>query len=159
MRLTPEIAYVFGIWKAFRSREGVGVCAPLDVEAVFIKEALRLGLTESNKILRRGACTFFYHSKLKRFFHRLYVERPRRFKYRNAYSANYFAGLFDATGEMTPLRFRGDEKDEICLSLLGFAAGRRGAWIYPAAAFLIFISPFLKLKNHPQKLKTTHKEE
>ncbi len=102
LRLTPKTSYMLGMYVQ-GTRERIGVTSKSEeVIERFVKLAMDEFGIESDHILfeqNDGATTaFFYNSKLKRRFDKALERRERLFKYRNEYSGNYIAGMFDVSG-------------------------------------------------------------
>lgn len=151
LKLTPSLAYFIGLWKERRTAEGIGVRGNEELQAAFVKSAIENKLAEPGKILAGEESIYFYHTANRKFFQKVIEEELERFKYKNEYSANFFAGLFDACGGTTAggkVYLAGITRaDQMALSRLGFNLVKiRGAYfIAKPAKFLIFIKPFTKI--------------
>lgn len=150
-KLSPELSYVIGLWGVRRTKEGVGVRGE-DVAPAFVNEVIKLGLTEPGKLLYSENSVYFYHSKWRKFFQEVWRDRMERFKYLNDYSANFLAGIFDASGGVDDkgvVHVEGFGEDEMVLSRLGFKPKKKGKTIIIGnpRAFLKFIYDFLKVKK------------
>ncbi len=97
-RLTPELAYVIGLWKTRRTKEGIGVKGSKELLSSFVKGVLEAGLTTPDKLLTDKNKVYFYHSKYRKFFQDVLKREKEVFRYKNDYSAAFLAGLFDARG-------------------------------------------------------------
>ncbi|MCX8166429.1 MAG: hypothetical protein N3E37_01075 [Candidatus Micrarchaeota archaeon] len=100
LRLTHNLSYIIGFWKKLRSHDGIGVTADKERVQFFIELVIKSNLTSSDKIIIHddGQTAYFYHTKLRTFFEKIVENELERFKYDNDYSANYFAGIYDAVG-------------------------------------------------------------
>lgn len=122
VKLTPELCYLFGLWRSKKSPKGFGIRGTRGI-APFVEISIRQGLTEKGKILYNRSGVFFYNSKLLKFAREFEKEIGQRLKYLNEYSANYFAGVFDSTGRITEegkVFIRKDAVDQGVLLRLGF---------------------------------------
>ncbi|MEM3373169.1 MAG: hypothetical protein QXF76_03060 [Candidatus Anstonellales archaeon] len=118
-RLTPEFAYIIGFWKKLRYSEGIGIKSTKEKVEHFINLIIKNQLTTPDKLIikENDTVAYFYHTKLRTFFEKVINEQLDRFKYDNEYSANYFAGFFDAIGEYKFLKSKSnDEKLLIVIS-------------------------------------------
>src|SRR3989338_9197372 len=134
--LSPSRAYLLGLWKGRRTKEGIGVEGHAEVCEVFIKLCLDEKIAQADKIqLRDGEVPgakkcFFYNSALRAWLDGEMKKRDERFRFRNDFAAGYFAGAFDARGGFVPVGgkeipyFFGDSVDEMVLLRLGFRARR-----------------------------------
>jgi hypothetical protein len=171
IKLTPELAYIIGLWRKCRTKEGIGVHGPQDLLEIFSKEVIEKGLTTADKMLSGEKKVYFYHSKYRKFFQKVEEEQCERFKYLNEYAANYLAGLFDCVGEIDDKGFvyinNANTNDEILLIRLGFGARRKNKHVVieKPAAFLAFIKNYVKRFNgHPafeytKKKKAGHRDQ
>ncbi|MBD3398186.1 hypothetical protein GF412_03270 [Candidatus Micrarchaeota archaeon] len=178
LKLTPELSYIIGLWKETRTREGIGVYGGEEHLSIFTKAVLDAGLTESTKLLASSpkepeesdeekpmeeqdplepekSSVYFYHTSYRKFFQKIIDDELERFKYKNEYSANFLAGLFDAVGRISAdgkvSLSKCTQKDEMLLYRLGFNPVRRGKLIFftRPAKFLAYIKPFTrKYKTH-----------
>lgn len=155
IKLTPELAYLIGLWRKRRSFEGLGVYGDQKLLETFAKEALEQKLTTPNKLLVNENRAYFYHTAYKKFFTQVEEEQLERFKYLNEYAANYLAGLFDAVGEIDDQGVVSlsnlTNEDELLLLRLGFKTKRKKdkCIIEKPVAFLKFIKNYVKIsKEH-----------
>lgn len=151
-RLTPQLAYVIGLWKARKTGQGIGVSGKCS--EVFVEEAIKQRLTKPNKMIVREACAYFYHSKLRDFFEEVEKDGIEIFKEKNEKSANFLAGFFDGSGEIRngfPIFHRLDLKTSFIIERLGFRIKKirqeGKSNIYAQKDFLIFVKPYLKIIN------------
>ncbi len=156
IKLTPELAYIIGLWRKSRIHEGIGVHGNKEIIETFSKEVIENGLTTSDKLLSDEKKVYFYHTAYRKFFQSVEEEQLERFKYLNEYAANYFAGVFDASGKIDEKGFvyinKANRNDEILLIRLGFGARWRNDHlvIEKPRAFLAFIKNYVKRFNgHP----------
>ena len=149
IKLTPSLSYVIGLWKEVRGREGIGVKGDEELLSCFSKAVLENELTAPNKLLTGEDSVYFYHTAYRRFFQKIIDEQLDRYKYKNEYSANFFAGLFDAVGELEDGKVflsKFTRKDEMALYRIGFRPLMKGRRLYftKPLHFLAFIKPFTK---------------
>ncbi|MEM3422727.1 MAG: hypothetical protein QXF35_00780 [Candidatus Bilamarchaeaceae archaeon] len=153
IKLTPELAYLIGLWRKRRSFEGLGVHGDQKILETFSKEALEQKLTTPDKLLTNGKKVYFYHTAYKKFFNQVEEEQLERFKYLNEYAANYLAGLFDAVGEIDENGVVSLSKltneDELMLLRLGFKTKRKKekCIIEKPLVFLSFIKNYVKISK------------
>ncbi len=162
-RLTPRISYLIGFWKKKKIQKGIGVQGIEHEVSHFVKEILELKLTEPSKMLflKNDSGAYFFNTKLRTFFEGIVREDVDRFKYKNEYSANYLAGMFDAAGRVILTEPKDKEVDnsvvlitdsnkqeEFILLKLGYRAKlvKGNVYIIHAKDFISFIKPFVKLK-------------
>jgi hypothetical protein len=169
IKLTPELAYVIGLWRKKKSFEGLGVHGNDRLLAVFSEEALRQKLAEPGKLLSNESRVYFYHTAYKKFFSEVEKEQLERFKYLNDYAANYLAGLFDAVGDIDERGmvsfYKISQEDDLLLLRLGFHGKRRKEKFFmeKPLVFLAFIRNYVKIfKDHQvfamvEKLKKKRK--
>ncbi len=144
LKLTPSLAYLIGLWKKRKTKEGAGVKGGEELLSVFARYAIQLGLTTPDKLLTADNKAYFYHARIRRFFQEVEKNALERFKYLNEYAANYVAGMFDGAGFVDKagrIFIKGDEKDELLLYRLGFKTERKkeGILIKNPKLFLSFI--------------------
>ena len=162
-KLTPQLAYLVGLWKHRRTRDGVGVNGGELITEIFIRESLRLGLTPPDKIILKQRAAFFYHTAYLSLFEKTVEDQLTRFATKNDYSSNFIAGLFDSTGCIgaggTVFFSTADKLDELMLLRLGCQARMKvGSLVLlkGGGELLEFIKPNLKLdikkKTSPGKL-------
>ncbi|MEW5996013.1 MAG: hypothetical protein AB1657_00250 [Candidatus Micrarchaeota archaeon] len=151
VKLTPELSYIIGLWKEARTSAGIGVGGREELLSVFSDACLKAKVAEAGKILSGENSVYFYHTAYRKFFQKVVEEEAERFKYKNEYSANFLAGLFDAVGEIgkdgTVCFSRCTRTDEMVLYRLGFNTVRKAGKIYVVRPlkFLAYIKPFTKL--------------
>jgi len=151
IKLTPRLAYVIGLWKTRRTKEGIGIFGGEGIREVFLKGVLGLKLMEARKIQMHENKIFFYHSAYRAFFEGIVKDQCERFAYRNDYAANYLAGMFDGVGGFDKERgvaylAVGSMHDEMLLWRLGFRAKKEGkrVMIGKPEEFFEFVKPYLK---------------
>lgn len=123
IRLTPELAYIIGVWKGRRIKEGIGIKASGELQGIFLKEVLRVMKIPPQKIQLIEEKVFFYHSAYRKFFEETEKNQIDIFKKRNNYFASFIAGWFDSVGgvEKTLIYFAwANFKDQILIERLGF---------------------------------------
>lgn len=155
IKLTPELAYVIGLWRKKRSFEGLGVRGNEKIIEVFSKEVLSQGLTTPERLLTDQKQVYFYHTAYRKFFNEVEEEQLERFKYLNEYAANYLAGLFDAVGNISEdgvvVLSRLTREDELLMWRLGFKTKRKKEIVIVErpTIFLAFIKNYVKVfKGH-----------
>ena len=154
VKLSAELAYTIGLWKARRTREGIGIVGNREIREIFIKCLLDQKLAEPNKIRLSENTVLFYHSAYREYFRKFASEPHDRFKHRNEKSAAYLAGLFDGCGglrEGIPYLVRLGSEDEMLISRLGFTHLRIREKVViakrEAQEFMQFIKPYLKFQG------------
>lgn len=102
LKLTPRISYILGLYSCNRGKALGIVTTSEEVMERFVKTAMDEFEVEPSKVLVEGEDNeikvYFYNSKLKKLFDNALGRRDKIFKYRNNYSANFFAGVYDANG-------------------------------------------------------------
>ncbi len=102
LKLTENICYMLGIYECSNKDRISVTSSDNELIAKFSKLALEDFKEEPNRILMESdgelTTAFFYHSKLKKNFDRALDRKEHIFKYKNAYSGNYFAAIFDCNG-------------------------------------------------------------
>lgn len=169
--MSPVRAYLLGLWKGRRTREGVGVEGHREVCETFLKICLDEKLCSADKvkyvegeIRNRGAVEetggaaswmhkcYFYNSAVRSWLQGEMDKREERLRFKNEFAANYFAGLFDGKGGFFELKGEkfcyviGDRADEIVLLRLNFRVKKeRGKIAIISQEFYGWIMPYLKL--------------
>ncbi len=153
LALNPDICYMLGLY-ASNLRAESAVVTTVGSDALverFVKIAVQQLGIEPGKILIRDLGTrksaFFYNSKLRKHLDNALERKEHIFKYRNEYSASYFAALFDCngvTGASGTYIIRLSAFDSLLLEKLGFhTLTKRGrCYIANSLDFMIFIKPF-----------------
>jgi len=153
IKMTPELAYVIGLWKGRKIPRGIGIKGSGEIREIFLKEALKTLKIPPEKIQLSENEIYFYHSAYRKFFEETERNQLDVFRKKNRYSASYLAGLFDSCGgvkEKTPYLARASEKEQMLLELLGFRARfiEGKLVILTSKEFIEFVEKFLK---HSQK--------
>ncbi len=171
--MSPVRAYLLGLWKSRRTKEGVGVEGRAELCEAFLQLCLQEKLCQPDKVQyreeRREAdgkagigpphkC-FFYNTALRTWLDEELKKREERLKYRNGFAASYFAGVFDARGgwadSTSGVRMpflSGDRTDEIVLLRLGFRVKKeRGKLAILSDDFYNWIVPYLRLEIGKKK--------
>jgi hypothetical protein len=154
--MSPSRAYLLGLWKGRRTKEGVGVEGHRELCEAFLKACLAEKFCQPNKVkYEEGAIDkcFFYNTAIRAWFDSEMKKRDERLKYKNEFAANYFAGVFDAKGgfaqagkEELPYLI-GDRVDEVVLLRLGFRVKKEMSRIAIISGdFYPWISPYLQLE-------------
>jgi len=151
IKLTPEIAYIIGLWRHRKINKGIGIKGNEKLLSAFISSVIDAGLMPPNKILTEKNTAYFYHSAYRKFFQDIESELPERFKYKNEFSKAYLAGLFDSKGGFTdegyPYISNADENDEMVILRLGFWCRFLGKLlvIYEKKTFIDYIKNRLRV--------------
>jgi hypothetical protein len=134
INLTPEIAYVIGMWTVKKSKIGVGIYGMPHIRDYFIKGILNAKLMPTNKILNSGKRVYFYHNGYKKFFSDIEKELEYRFRKNNQITSAFYAGMFDAGGKIEKdacLFFNiGQDKFHL-IEKMGFRIERAGKFFAP----------------------------
>jgi hypothetical protein len=151
LKLSPDVAYMLGIY-SYSECDAIGVISKEEaVSAKFLKLVMDKYGVEPNRILteetEHGTLSYFYNSKLKKLFDRALERKAVIFKYKNGYSASYFAGIFDVAGGSGTREYyiKGLKKDDaLLMEKLGFHTRWKGgrAYIMNGVSFVAFIKPF-----------------
>ena len=150
--MNPDICYMLGV-HASNSRAQSAVVMAVGSDALverFVKIAVQQLGIEPSKILIRDLGTrksaFFYNSKLRKHLDSTLERNEHIFKYRNEYSASYFAALFDCNGYAgkNGVSLRLSARDSLILERLGFhTLTKKGrCYIANAQEFMLFVKPF-----------------
>ncbi len=155
-KMSPARAYLLGLWKARRTKQGVGVQGRKELCEAFLTLCLSEKLAKPDKVKFEEAkkpeeqtkC-YFYNSAVRAWLDEEIKKREQRLKYKNEFAASYFAGAFDARGGFSSTGiayFFGDHVDEIVLLRLGFRARKqKGKVAVLSKEFYEWILPYLKL--------------
>ena len=155
--MSPARAYLLGLWKSRRTKEGVGVGGHRELCEAFLKLCLdeKLCLPDKVKYIEGPIFKcYFYNSSVRSWLDSEFVKREERLKHKNEFAASYFAGVFDARGGfagsvsgMDIPYLIGDKTDEIVLLRLGFRVKKeRGKLAIISEDFYDWIKPYLKLE-------------
>ena len=154
--MSPARAYLLGLWKGRRTKEGVGVEGHRELCDAFLKLCLDEKLAQPDKVkYLEGPLNkcYFYNTALRAWLDGEMKKREERLRFKNEFAASYFAGLFDAKGgffESGGEKFCcviGDRADEIVLLRLGFRVKKEGGRIAIISQdFYGWIMPYLKLE-------------
>lgn len=147
--ISPDTCYMLGIYRC-NSRYS-NLCLEsenLEIIGRFVKIAVMDLDTkrEAVGITKRGEITKveIKNSKLKKLLDNALDTRDRIFKYKNEYSASYFAAMFDCNGafDRRGISISGlNSYDKIILERIGFHTSGKG-YIRKTMDFLMFIEPF-----------------
>src|SRR3989338_9860491 len=99
--MSPARAYLLGLWKSRRTKEGVGVEGHRELCEAFLKLCLdeKLCLPDKVKYIEGPIFKcYFYNSSVRSWLDSEFVKREERLKHKNEFAASYFAGVFDARG-------------------------------------------------------------
>ncbi len=158
--LTPHIAYIIGLWKHRRTKEGIGVEGSREACQVFASELVANGMAKPEEIRVEEGKVFTYHSAYRAFFDEVLKDEGGRFRYKNDFSANFFAGMFDSVGGekegKTYFAFA-DNADEMALLRLNWRAIRTGKtlWVGPSDEFKAWMQPFRKIEVEAKTANAT----
>lgn len=150
IRLTNELAYLVGLWKARPSQKGLGVFGSGEASEIFILGTLALTLIEPNKIILEKGGAYFFHTAYKNFFEKVVREQLEIFRSKNKKTAYYLAGFFDGCGgvsERGSVFFaKATSNDEMLLERLGFRTKflQGKLFLLKPSEFIEFVKPFLK---------------
>jgi hypothetical protein len=151
LKLSPRVAYMLAIY-SYSGSGAIGVMSKHEaVTARFLKLVMEEYGIEPNRILfeetEQGQLAYFYNSKLQKLFEKTLERKEVVFKYKNDYSAAYFAGIYDERGSKGSRQYcieglRAD--DSLLLERLGFHTKwkNRRAYITNGVTFIEFIRPF-----------------
>jgi hypothetical protein len=103
LKLTPRISYLLGIYACNKGGQALQVITGINgIAEKFAKLSVEdLEIPPNNMLsekMDRKERVFFYNSKIRKLFDRALERKEHLFKYKNPYSANYFAALFDCNG-------------------------------------------------------------
>ena len=135
--MSPDRAYLLGMWKSRRTKEGVGVDGHRELCTAFLQLCLQEKLCQPDKVKYLEGVLhkcYFYNTSLRTWLDEEMGKREERLKYKNEFAASYFAGVFDAkggwadsvAGGQMPFII-GDRVDEMVLMRLGFRVKKQGA--------------------------------
>ncbi|MGC8537702.1 MAG: hypothetical protein ACP5MZ_01805 [Candidatus Micrarchaeia archaeon] len=149
LQLNPNVSYALGAC-SHTIHDYIGMNSSNEkVVEKFVKIAIDEFGIEPNKILiseERGVSQVkFYNSKLKKLMVDALERKTRLFKYRNDYSAEYIAGLFDVYGGINakgPYLSGMDNGDMLILENVGIHTMQQGlkSYIINPGTFLDIIA-------------------
>ncbi len=158
IKLNLNLCYLIGFWYKKQCKEGVCFVGNEKEKEIFIKKILEENLIEPEKIQIDGKKAFFYHNGVRKFFNKILKEKMERFKHKNEYAANFFAGLFDAIGKVDEkgrvVLKKINKEDELMLARLGFLLKKEGKEfiVKKPLLFLMFIKNWVILKKDRLKI-------
>lgn len=157
IRLTPQLAYLIGVWKGRKIPKGIGIRGSGEIREIFLKGVIDTLKIPPEKIQLRDDEIFLYHAVYRKYFEEAEANQVDIFTKRNEHSASYLAGIFDSCGGVegdTPYLARASEKDQMLLELLGFRARfRKGKLVITnPREFIVFVRDFLKHSGIKQAL-------
>lgn len=163
LSLNPNVSYALGAC-SHTIRDYIGMSSHNEkVVEKFVKIAIDEFGIEPNKILigeEQGVSQVkFYNSKLKKLMIDALERKTRLFKYRNEYSAEYIAGLFDVYGGVNakgPYLVGMDSGDMLILENVGIHTMQQGSksYIINPGAFLEFVAGHSVLVSSPRATKS-----
>lgn len=150
--ISPDVSYMLGIYRCNSSYRNLCLkTASRELVERFVKIAvMNLGTSvDAVSITKEGDMTMVQlkNSRLKTLLDKALDERDRIFKYKNEYSASYFAAMFDCNGAADDrgIFVRGmNSFDKILLERIGFhtATNSGRCYIRKGIDFMMFIAPF-----------------
>lgn len=150
LALSPDVSYVLGIYRCNGSnRSNLRLTTAIDELAErFVRIAVMNLSTKRDAISitqgdNRITQVEIKNSKLKKLLDGALDRRDQIFKYRNEYSASYFAAMFDCSGglDRRGIYIRGmNSVDKIILERLGFHAV--GNYFRNSKELMDFIKPY-----------------
>jgi hypothetical protein len=151
LSLSPDTSYLLGICNCNIDRSSISVAtASNELVQRFVRIAVSLGTNlDAIQIKKEGyvSTVSIKNSKLKKLLDSALEKREKIFKYKNEYSASYFAAMFDCNGvaDNRGVFIRGMKTyDSIILERIGFhtttSSGK--CYIRKALDFMMFIAPF-----------------
>jgi hypothetical protein len=152
--ITPDTSYMLGIYRCNSSLAKANLYLNTQSRELverFVKIAvMELGCkTDAITITEEEDHTSveIRNSRLKGLLEKALDRRDQIFKYKNEYSASYFAAMFDCRGEVDPkgMCIRGMHAyDKIVLERLGFHTVSNSGRCYVKGTndFMMFIAPF-----------------
>lgn len=150
VKLTPEFCYIAGLVNKGREyeRSAIGIFTTLDkMIEKFVETAIKLGMAP-NKILIEDyegiKHAYFFNSKLAKQAREAVERETKIFKYKNEFSGNYLAGMFDSSGKMVKGRviIKGlSANDQLMLQNLGVHT--KGSDIMNVSVFLELIKDYM----------------
>lgn len=156
LTMSPARAYLLGLWKGRRTKEGVGVEGHREVCETFLKLCLDEKLCQPDKVkFVEGPANkcYFYNTAVRAWLDGEMKKREERLRFRNEFAASYFAGLFDGKGGFWDdgkekfCYIVGDRTDEIVLLRLNFRVKKeRGKIAIISQDFYGWVKPHLKLE-------------
>ncbi len=137
LKLNPNVSYMLGLYQCSPDGEVGIVTESPDLVQKFIKLLMDEFGVAPNKVLvtesGKDTKVMTYNSSLKKLFKGALERKLKVFKWRNAYSANYIAGIFDCNGgaDAQGLYIRNlVEGDSMLLEMLGVHTFRKGSKTY-----------------------------
>lgn len=152
LSLSPDVSYMLGIYNCNSSRGSVYISTESDkiverfVKIAVLKLEIKPDYISVTKDDLRMEATI-RSPKLKKLLEKALENRDRTFKYKNEYSASYFAGMFDCRGAV-------DRKgiylknisayDAVLLERIGFHTNTSASrtYIKNDMEFIMFVAPF-----------------
>jgi hypothetical protein len=162
--ISPDVSYMLGIYNCNISRSP-SICITTSSNEMierFVRIAVSLGTKPSAINIEKEGYVIIAsanNSKLKKLFDNALEKRDKIFKYKNGYSASYFAAMFDCNGaaDSRGVFIKGMKAyDSILLERIGFHTTTRlgKCYIRNALDFMMFISPLsikARMINPPLK--------
>lgn len=150
--VSPDTSYMLGIYRCNSSHRNISLqTSSKELVERFVKIAIMdldtkagaIRITNEDRITKVEAD----NSKLRKLLDKALDSRDRIFKYKNEYSASYFAGMFDCNGasDRRGVFVRGmSAYDKILLERIGFhtATNAGRCYIKKSMDFVMFIAPF-----------------
>ena len=141
IKFNPNVAYLTGLWKSRKIREGVGISGDSEAQQIFVSEAIKTLGIPPDKMQVKGSKVFFYHSAYRKYFENVVDEELEIFKWCNAFALNFIAGIFDGCGVVDDERgavffTRVTDADQMLLERLGLGTKRIGGKVYITAKYI-----------------------
>ena len=148
--ISPDVSYMLGICNGNRSASLISVAtASTELVQRLVRIAVSLGTNlDAIQIKKEGYVSIvsIKNSKLKKLLDNALDKRERIFKYKNEYSASYFAAMFDCRGgaDNRGIFIMMKPYDSIILERIGFhtATSSGKCYIRKGLDFMMFIAPF-----------------
>ncbi len=147
--MSPDTSYMLGICSCNSSASSISLAtASSELVERFVRIAVSLGTRPGAiQIKKEDSVTevTISNSKLKKMLDAALEKRDRIFKYRNEYSASYFAAMFDCSGgaDGRGVFIRMKPYDSIIIERIGFhTTGSGKCYIRKGLDFVRFIAPF-----------------
>lgn len=157
--MSPDVSYMLGIYRCNSSF--ANICLTTESKELvgrFVKIAVTdLGTrTDAIRVTRKDDETKveISNSKLRKLLDKALDDRDKIFKYKNEYSASYFAAMFDCNGasDRRGMFIRGMRSyDKTLLERIGFHTTTNSGRCYVRKSmdFMMFIAPFsIKAQDH-----------
>lgn len=148
-KLTPDLCYITGLISKGREyeRSAIGIVTTMDeLVEKFSEIAIKLGVAPNKILIEEDDGVkhiYFFHSKMAKQARETIERETRIFKYRNEYSGNYLAGMFDASGKVvkgTVIIKSLTSSDQLMLQTLGIHT--KGSEISNVGSFIELVKDY-----------------